>query len=332
MRIVLLLPLALAAACSSSTSTSTETQQNGARTIPAGPYVPGQSYFGLNSYIEYIAGNTPVVISAPHGGTISPSSIPDRIAANCGGAATTIADLNTVELARSMQQRYFARFGKYPHVILMHLARTKLDGDRTVTEAACGDANAKIAFVEWHDFIDVATNAALHASGKAWYMDMHGHGHTTQRLELGYLLSAAALNLSDANINANVAFQDTSSIRSMSEDSPLTFAQILRGPTSLGALYESVGFPAVPSNIEVRPNGDPYFTGGDDTRRHTCGAEATAYAGVTGGKVCGVQIEANYVGVRDNATNRDHFGDATAYVLQSYLLTHWGLQLDPLLK
>ena len=36
--------------------------------IPTGPYVPGQSYFGRNNYIEYVAGNAPVIYSAPHGG------------------------------------------------------------------------------------------------------------------------------------------------------------------------------------------------------------------------------------------------------------------------
>ena len=35
--------------------------------IPPGPYVPGQSYFGRNNYIEYLAGNAPVILSAPHG-------------------------------------------------------------------------------------------------------------------------------------------------------------------------------------------------------------------------------------------------------------------------
>ena len=328
MRIVptILLPL-LCLACSSSPTTSTETP--GARTIPSGPYVPGQSYFGRNNYIEYIAGNTPVVLSAPHGGALNPTDIPDRTTTACGGAATTVTDLNTVELARAMQQRYFARFGKYPHVILTHLSRKKIDTDRSVVEAACGNADAKIAFVEWHDFIDVATTSALQTFGKAWYMDMHGHGHNIQRLEIGYLLSATALNLTDASLNANTAFRDSASIRTIAEGSPLTFSQMLRGSTSLGGLYASVGFNAVPSSVDPRPSTDPYFTGGYNTRRHTCGAEATLYAGVTGGKVCGVQVETNFIGLRDNAVNRDHFGDATAYALQAFLLAHWGLQIDP---
>src|SRR5262245_57482478 len=94
---------------------------------PSADYVPGQSYFGANRHIEYIAGNAPVIFTAPHGGTLMPASIPDRIAAQCGGAATTTTDLNTVQLARAMQQSYFARFRKYPHVIVAHIARRKVD-------------------------------------------------------------------------------------------------------------------------------------------------------------------------------------------------------------
>ena len=295
--------------------------------IPPGPYVPGQSYFGRNNYIEYVAGNAPVIYSAPHGGPLTPSEIPDRTASRCGGEATTSTDLNTIELVRAMRARHFVRFGTYPHIIINHLARRKLDANRTELEAASGDAEALIALGEWHDFIDVAKTAVLQASGRGWYMDMHGHGHSVQRLELGYLLTGAQLDLSNASLDANAAYEDTASMRTVSESAPPSFSALLRGSNSLGTLYANTGFPAVPSSSDPGPDGDSYFSGGDNTRRHTCGAEATAYGGTTAGNICGVQIEANYTGVRDNATNRDRFGDATAAVLEQYLATHWGLNL-----
>ena len=40
-----------------------------------------------------------------------------------------------------------------------------------------------------------------------------------------------------------------------------------------------------------------------------------------------MQIEANFTGVRDNATNRTRFGDATAVVLEQCLAAHWALNL-----
>jgi hypothetical protein len=321
--------LALAiAGCGGSTDPGKADTTDPTPTIPAGPYTPGQSYFGKNNYIEYVAGNAPVIYTAPHGGSLTPAGIPDRTAALCGGSATTSTDLNTVDLVRAMRQRHFARYGTYPHLIINHLARRKLDANRIGVEAACGNAAANTALSEWHAFIDAAKTAVIQASGRGWYMDMHGHGHTKQRLELGYLLSASQLGLTDAALDANRAFQDTASMRTVSEVSPLTFSALLRGPTSLGTLYAANGFPSVPSANDPGPGTDDYFSGGDDTRRHACGAEASALGGATGGAICGVQIEANLTGVRDTPANRDRFADVTALVLGQYLTTHWGLALS----
>ncbi len=292
-------------------------------------YVVGQSYFGRNGYVEYIAGNTPVILSAPHGGTLNPSSIPDRTAGACGGEATTVTDANTEDLVRAMQRRYVARFGTYPHVIISHLSRRKLDPNRLQPEAGCGNAEAAQALSEWHAYIDAAKRAVIAAHGKGWYMDMHGHGHAAQRLELGYLLTATQLNGTDASLDAASMVENSASILTLSLASPSSFSSLLRGPTSLGTLYAAQGFPSIPSSSDPRPNSDEYFNGGDNTRRHSCGAAAGPLGGMTGGMICGVQIEANFAGVRDNAANRDRFADATAQVLEQYLRVHWGLQLAP---
>jgi hypothetical protein len=322
--------LAAAVACgrdSTSPPGDTDPPDGTPSTIPPGPYIPGRSYTGRNGYIEYIAGDAPVIYTAPHGGDLLPSEIPDRSATRCGGSATTATDLDTEELVRAMQQRHFARYGTYPHVIINHLARRKLDANRTNPEAACGNAAAIVALAEWHAFIDSAKATILRTRGRGWYMDMHGHGHVKQRLELGYLLTSNQLGLSDAALDANRAFQDTASMRTVSEASPLTFSALLRGATSLGTLYAANGFPAVPSQSDPSPGSDDYFTGGDDTRRHGCGAEASALGGVTGGMICGVQIESNFTGVRDTPANRDRFGDVTAAALGQYLSAHWGLSV-----
>ena len=304
-------------------------QQPSPPTFPSGPYVAGQSYFGRNEYIEYVAGNSPVIYSAPHGGALTPAEISARTPAACGGAATTTTDLNTIDLVREMRARHFARFGTYPHIVINHLARSRLDPNRPQLEAACQDGEAVIAFAEWHQALDVARAAVLQSAGKGWYMDMHGHGHAIQRLELGYLLTGAQLDMSDAALDAVAAYEDTASIRTISRASPLSFSALLRGSSSLGTLYAANGFPSVPSASDPGPAGATYFSGGDNTRRHTCGAEASEFGGTTGGNICGVQIEANLTGVRDNAENRTRFADATALVLQQFLATHWGIQLAP---
>jgi hypothetical protein len=321
----------LAAACARNDVTPTELQPAGGSpvsAIPSGPYTPGQSYYGRNNYIEYVAGNTALIYSAPHGGSLTPSEIPDRTSSSCGESAVTSTDLNTVQLARAMQSRHFAKYGNYPHIVINHLHRKKLDANRDLLAGACGDPEAEIAWNEYHDFIGVAKNATLSASGKGWYMDMHGHGHEIQRLELGYLISGSALRLSDSQLNSNESYEDSSSFKTMSEASSLSFAALLRGSTSLGTLYANNNFPSVPASNDPYPeSGEPYFSGGYNTARHSCGIEASGLGGTSSGNVCGVQIEANYTGVRDSDANRTRFGDVTAIVVEDFLRTNWGLNV-----
>lgn len=297
---------------------------------PATPvYIAGQSYFGQNNYIEYIAGNAPIILTASHGGTATPTTIPDRTASACGGEAITGTDLNTRELTRAMQQQYFARFGKYPHVILANIARRKVDLNRRPLLATCGNAEADKAYAEWHQFIDLAKQATLAEYGKGFYLDIHGHGHVIPRIEIGYLLTSGELDLSSAALDATRSYEDDASIQTISRSSTLSFSALLRGANSLGTLYSINGIPAIPSSNDPAPRGTEYFNGGDNTRRHTCSAEATSYGGVTGGNICGVQIEAHFTGIRDTAGSRDNFGRITAIVLEQYLQMHWNLRLAP---
>jgi hypothetical protein len=149
-----------------------------------------------------------------------------------------------------------------------------------------------------------------------------------QRLELGYNLSGNQLNLEDAMLDGNAAHEDSSSVRTLSVAAPVSFSSLIRGGLSLGTLYAANGLRSLPSSAEPRPGGDAYFSGGDNTRRHGCGAGAGAFGGVSRGNICGVQIEANLVGVRDTELNRQHFGDVTAAVLEQYLSSHFNIDLS----
>jgi hypothetical protein len=63
-------------------------------------YAPGQTYFGQKQYIEYLAGNLPFILSAPHGGREKPEEIPDR------KEGTFAYDANTQELARTIAAEF----------------------------------------------------------------------------------------------------------------------------------------------------------------------------------------------------------------------------------
>ena len=268
----------------------------------------GQTYFGRNGYIEYIAGDLPIIITAPHGGALVPAELPDRT----GTDVTTIRDTNTEERARTIGNVFANQAGSRPHIIIVRLRRTKIDANRELVEATKGNRLAGRAWIEFHSFTEAAKRAVIDQHGSGFYIDLHGHGHAIPRLELGYLLTSATLALPDATIDG-AGHEDQSAIRTLSQVSPASFAEILRGPTSLGALFEGEGFPSVPSVSSPSPGAAEYFNGGYNTDRH---------GSRHGGPISGVQIEANFTGVRDGQVSWERFAGALVTVIAEYMAAH----------
>lgn len=274
-----------------------------------------QTIYSPNQHIEYHIGNIPIILSAPHGGSVTPTNIPDRTCNN----PTTVTDSRTREMALSIDSVFHAKTGCRIHLIVCNLKRTKLDCNRDITDGACGDPNAEIAWTAFQHYIDSARLLAESNFPESFYIDLHGHGHTKQRLELGYLLWGSRLRNSDSTLNS-AQFIDYSSIQNMvgSNINNYTHAQLLRGPHALGTLFENAGYPAVPSMQDIHPDTtDAYFSGGHNTVQHTCKT-----AGVSSN---GVQIELNYTGVRDNEANRIRFADSLSNILIVYLKHHFNL-------
>lgn len=273
---------------------------------------PGQSYLGRNGYTEYLPGELPVVLSAPHGGALTPSEIPNRT------WGTTGQDRNTLDLALRIRDAVKAETGFYPHIILSRLHRVKLDPNREIVEAAQGDPEAERAWWEFQTFIEEAEALVQEDLGEGLYIDLHGHGHAIPRLELGYLLSSSDLAYANESLSG-AYFIEKSSFRALGTKPGIDFADLIRGPNSLGSLFEAVGFPAVPSQSQPDPGGNPFFSGGYNTARH---------GSRDGGSMSGVQIECNYPGVRDNAQNRQAFADALADVLSTFFPIFFEMELS----
>jgi hypothetical protein len=279
-------------------------------------FTPGQTYFGTNNYIEYIVGNLPIIISAAHGGDMSPPEIPTR---NCS-ACVTVADAATQELVRAMGASMQRLFGCSPHIIINRLHRRKLDANREMVEAAQGNPQAERAWNEFHQFIDSAKRAVERSFGRGFYLDMHGHGHDIQRLELGYLLREDELRLPDDSLNKG-KYIGFSSIRNLvgTNKQGALHARLLRGDGALGTLFGQRGYPAVPSKQDPAPKaGDDYFDGGYNTARHSS---------YRGGTIDGIQIECNFAGVRDSPTAIRRFADSLAVVMQQFLRLYYAFPL-----
>ena len=277
-----------------------------AQTVPdAVPETP-QYLDNSKQYIEYIPGNLPIVISAPHGGKLVASDLPTR-----SGCGTNEEDNNTDILIREIQKQCYALMGGYPHIIINNLSRSKLDPNRIESVATCNNAVTVPYFNAYHDFIDTAAMQVMADYGKGFYIDLHGQSHTPKRIDVGYNISTSTLD--NGTLSNSIAY---STIENLKNDNlhNLTLDQLVRGSQSLGQLFQitggdfynttssgtyqqcgrTVGYRAVPSNYnsggcdDTTPNGSAYFSGDYYSNvRHGSGDSSTSTALSGGGTING---------------------------------------------
>lgn len=282
--------------------------------IPACLAEEGQPVFGTDQYIEYLPGALPVILGAPHGGTLKPDGIPDRT------AGRVAQDSFTQEIARMIREEMRRQFGAPPHVIVCRLHRLKVDCNREIGEAAQGNAAAERAHREFHEFITKAREQVQRDFGFGLYVDLHGHRHERALVEIGQLVTAAKLNLGDAELDAGDFISRQSSLRDLDQRSPHSFSALVRGPKSLGGLLEARGIPSTPSPAHPSPGNHAYYNGAYDVEVH--GSRA-------GGTVSAVQIEAPFKTVRDTPEDRRRFAVALSEALGEYFSVHFGMSLGP---
>lgn len=282
--------------------------------LPSRPFVVGQAITNTRQWVEYTPGDAPLVIVAPHGGLLAPVELLDRGCAAC----VTVNDANTQALARAIVDSFTARTGRRPHLVANLLHRRKFDGNRELGEATSGNITALAPSWEWmHAAIDSARAEVVRGAGRGLLIDLHGHAHEIARLELGYLLSASQLRLSDADLDAG-RLLGVSSIARLAADArgAPSVGELLRGPSSLGGLLSARGVPAVPAPSAPAPLvGEDYFSGGYNTDRH---------GSRLGGLVDAIQIECHFAGVRDTPEHRARFAGILTDALLVLLHDRYG--------
>jgi len=286
----------------------------------------GQStaVFSKNRYIEYRPGTLNVILSVPHGGQLKPKHLPNRDFGSMidgrlvfdhkypkdkSAAVRTMSDKYTKELATALSNVLEAKTGRRPHVIINHLHRLKFDSNCDRSEATFEVPEVVDAWLAYHNFIELAKRNV----GKAGlYLDIHGHSHVENWIELGYSIPAAKLNA------GNYSASETS-IRRLYEkllrDGRLTsIQQLVSGPRSLGGLLSAIdGYSdiVVPSPRHPGPGAGQYFSGGYNVVRH---------GSRNGGEIDGIQLESP-IGRRMPAERQRYveaIGSAIVEFLQLY--------------
>lgn len=263
----------------------------------------------LDTFTEVQYGNMPLIISVPHGGTDDLTTIPDRTCPNI----TTATDSRTIELANAIDSVCKADYAIQPYLVICYLKRTKLDQNREINEATCGNSATVSIWNNYHLSIDSFVTKILVKYPQALFIDLHAHGHTKQRLELGYLVSGSELR------NPSSILPSSTSYYNMLLQNPfLSSNQFLTTPNAFGTLMANKGFPSVPSAQDPAPlAADPYFDGGYNTQRYT----SLLYP-----KVYGWQIETHFTGVRDNQTSRVSFAKAFLQSIMEFYSRNTSMQ------
>lgn len=261
-------------------------------------------------YVTYRTGQLPIILSVPHGGYTTPSTIPDRNCTDC----VYVRDAWTQELGQAVDSVLTARTGCAVHLVVNLLHRIKMEPNRELVTGGNTDPTAQQAWQAYHDALAQAKQTVVQKFGKGLLIDLHGHGHPIQRLELGYLLSGSNLQRNDSQLNALASASSIFNLTKPASGSN-TLSSLLRGTHAFGTLLHQGGYPSVPSQADPFPQtADPYFNGGYITQQ---------YGSSLGGSLDAIQIEHNMTGVRDTKANRIRYAQSLATAIDSYLQRYY---------
>ncbi len=265
----------------------------------------------IKNHIRYYRGDMPLILTAPHGGQISPNTIDDRVHG--------VFDLDdyTLELTEEIIDEFYLQTAKTPYAVVGEISRTKVDLNRH-RDLAYEDERAKVVYDEFHHLIQKSEQEINTKFSKGLYIDIHGQSHPKGYTEFGYLLYNDMLKLA----NEHLAYhQDQTSIRTLSKFSNESFLNQLKGRYSLGSLMCNEGYDSIPSTKIPYATDGNYFEGAYDTIR---------YGSLQGGNISGIQIEFPYAGIRDTKEHRQKCAKAFVKSMIKFMRVHFDVDLESL--
>ena len=254
--------------------------------------------------VTWTRGDTNLVISVPHGGTVGSDTSPaGNLLCETGHlietrkctpqypSLTYTRDAGTDVIAREIH-KILAKEGLKPHVIECHIHRSKVECNRHVSEIAIQrrGQEAELVYTTFHNWIRQALQMGLKENKDGCLLiDLHGHGHPHEYIELGYRLSASLLNniANEENDQRNWRTIVTSSAR---HEFTMRHLMKRRFGTSNEAIREALigqssfagciihqfsseqilkNIKCVPSEMRIGPGKLGYYNGGFIVRSHS---------------------------------------------------------------
>ncbi|MCD0488589.1 N-formylglutamate amidohydrolase [Pedobacter sp. MC2016-14] len=275
--------------------------------------------------LEFRVGDlkSPVILSSPHDGIFEPAGVDDRDHPD----GEIVRDIYATPLVVRVADTLEKRTGMRPHIIINQISRKKLDPNRSRDESYLTSYKMLDAYVQYHQYIKIARQIVKDNIGKGLYIDMHGHGHDKDRIEVGYMLAIADLN--DTLTNKYLDLKaGKSSIYGIAKTSDYTFSDLVRGDVAFGTLLANELLPAVPSNRvgNKGPAADNYFNGGYCT---------LAYGSIAGGNISAIQLETDWKHARKDTYDADlkafpqqFGGGGIARAIIKYFRLHFGMDME----
>ncbi len=153
----------------------------------------------LGTYVFTQAGELPIIISAPHGGTLEIPGVGKRDGTGLptGGAGfVTARDSGTEELAHEVAKAIQARLGKLPYQVVSQSHRQYLDPNRP-SDIAYDDIDAKPVYDYYHTTLEKYCREVANQFHSGLLLDIHGQGSKSDTVFRGTRNGSTVKHLRD---------------------------------------------------------------------------------------------------------------------------------------
>ena len=117
-------------------------------------------------------GQLPIILSAPHGGRLAISGVPERTGKGVS-SFRTVQDVNTDRLVERLADALEAKLGKRPWTVVAQFHRRYADANRPANDAYESEA-AKPCYDTYHQALHAARADVIQHWGRGLLLDVHG--------------------------------------------------------------------------------------------------------------------------------------------------------------
>ena len=191
------------------------------------------------------SGTIPIIVSAPHGGTLALPGVPDRKGGDGINQFVIVRDTGTLELTEKLIGTIEKEFGGKPYVVMAKFQRKQLDANRPA-EDGYEDMRAKAYYDAYHAALRKHCHDVRTTWGRGLLLDIHGQA-----------------------AKADTIFRGTSRLKTVTALKDRYGMKALTGPTSLLGMMAGKGYTIFPPlDAENQAMEDSRFSGGHIVRSY----------------------------------------------------------------